>query len=326
MTSIEIRLLKDDELSSWDNLVSNSVGGTFFHKMLWLKQSAKLSNKKLNVVGFVKSNSILGGCPLYISTLNKLFKIGATNEYMSPYGGFVFKRKLKKKKYPSILSKFSDYISKQNFDYLSIISSPEILDMRSFSWDNTFSSKVYYTYLLNLTEEISISRDARRNIKKATEAKIKIEKSEDILLFYKLLTQTFRAQKLPVPIRKEDLCKIFKTLIKNNGGEMWIAKTKEGKAIAAEIFTYDSKRAYRWSAATHPYLKGGAYYLLLYIVLNNFKQRGFGEFDLLGANIPQLSKFITSFNPQLRPYFNIQQYSLKFRILRNLKFLNKSKN
>ena len=99
---------------------------------------------------------------------------------------------------------------------------------------------------------------------------------------------------------------------------MWVGKTKSGEISAAEIFVYDNKRAYRWSAATHTTLrKTGAYSLLLFKVFKNMRERGFKEINLMAANMPQLAKFITSFNPQLVPYFEVEKTSILYTLFKH---------
>ena len=102
-------------------------------------------------------------------------------------------------------------------------------------------------------------------------------------------------------------------------GEMWFAKTKEGELAAAEIFCFDNKRPHRWTAATSTKLRNtGAYILLLDTVFNEFKERGYSEINLMAANTPQLSEFITIFNPNLIPYYVVEKKRIKYSAIKKI--------
>jgi hypothetical protein len=87
-----------------------------------------------------------------------------------------------------------------------------------------------------------------------------------------------------------------------------IAETPSGEVASAEIIIWDNKRAYRWSAASHTYFEDtGETSLLLYEIFQDLKKKGFKEINLMAANTPHLTKFISSFNPRLVPYYSVEK-------------------
>ena len=320
MSTIEVRELKKSEYKIWDELVENSPQGTVFHSSSWLNTCSEILNKKLKVYGCFKNGELIGGCPLYIYKFGFL-KTASSVIKMTPYGGVILaqlpsnKVREKERIYRNIIASLCETFDNQHFSNIQIINSPGFIDVRPFIWKD-WDSKIHYTYHLILNDfEERISRDAKRNIKKAIKNEISIEKSRDIDLFYELFKETFSRQGLKPPVTKKFLANVFNMLLKYKKGEMWIAKTKSKEVAAAEIFVYDSKRAYRWSAATHTKLrKTGAYSLLLFEVFKDMQNRGFKEINLMAANMPQLAEFITSFNPKLLPYYEIQRTSILYTL------------
>jgi hypothetical protein len=328
MPEIEIRELKKDEYRLWDELVESSPHGTIFHKSFWLTTCSELLNKKLKIYGCFENDQLVGGCSLYIYKLKRFIKIASSICEMTPYGGVVLaqlpssKVREREQTYRDIIKSLCNAFDNKHFDHIQITNSPDFIDVRPFIW-NGWDSKIFYAYYLILNDfEKRLSRDPKRNIKKAIKNEISIEKSNDITSFYELFEETFSRQGLKPPVTKGFLVNVFDMLLKYEKVEMWIAKTKSEEIAAAEIFVYDNKRAYRWSAATHTELrKTGAYSLLLFKVFKDMQNRGFKEINLMAANTPQLTEFITSFNPKLMPYYKVKKSSTKYKLVEILKRL-----
>jgi hypothetical protein len=328
MTNIEVRELKKNEYGVWDELVENSPHGTIFHSSDWLTTCSELLNKKLKIFGCFENGQLVGGCSLYTHKLKRFFKVASSTIEMTPYGGVVLaqsqstKVREQEQTYSNIIKSLCNTFDNEHFNHIQIINSPDFVDVRPFTW-NGWDSKIFYAYYLILNDfEKRLSRDPKRNIKKAIKNEISIEKSNDITSFYELFEETFSRQGLKPPVTKGFLVTVFDMLLKYEKGEMWIAKTKSEEIVAAEIFVYDNKRAYRWSAATHTELrKTGAYSLLLFEVFRDMQNRGFKEINLMAANTPQLTEFITSFNPKLVPYYKVEKSSTKYKLVEILKRL-----
>ena len=322
MSDIEVRKLNRDEYKIWDELVESSTHGTIFHKSFWLSTCGELLNKKLKIYGCFKGERLVGGCSLFIHK-SGFFKIASSTISMTPYGGVVLahspisKVREQEQTYNKIIKSLCNAFDNEHFDRIQITNSPNFVDVRPFTWIG-WNSKVRYAHYLILNDfENRLSRNLKRNINKAIKNEISIEKSEDISLFYDLFGETFLRQGLKPPVTKGFLVNIFDMLLKHERGEMWIAKTKSEEIAAADIFIYDNKRAYRWSAATHIELnKTGASSLLVFTVFKDMQNRGLKEINLMAANTPQLSKFITSFNPKLVPYYLVEKRTALVKLLK----------
>ncbi len=144
--------------------------------------------------------------------------------------------------------------------------------------------------------------------KKEIQSGASVSKSWDIDTYYSLFQQTFEHQGLKAPVPKGYLDELCKQITTNDLGEMWVAKTPGEQWIAAEIFLCDNKFVHRWTAATDPELRAnGGYHLLLDTAFQNYLDKGMSTVNLMAANTPQLTEFITGFNPYLCPYFVVSK-------------------
>ena len=311
----EVRELKPEEYSLWDNLVEKSPHGTIFHTSSWLLLISKYFKKDLKIFGCFEGEDLTGGCSLFIDNLlgGNLKYVSSTCEF-TQYGGFVLadiqttKIRGNEIHHFSIIKKICAYLHEKKLDsnYIDITNSSGFRDIRPFIWEG-WNSEVHYTYYINLQNNIdeNISKDIRKKINYCIQHSITVKKSEDAATHYNLLSKVFHRQNFEAP-PKEFFTAVIDLLAEKNMGEMWVAETPLGDIIASRIILWDKKRAYAWSAASDPDFEkreGNAF--LLYNVLQIFKERGFKEIDMMQANTPRLKFFITGFNPYLEPNYKI---------------------
>jgi len=320
MESIEVKQVRKEDYDTWDELVRRSPHGAIFHSSNWSTTCAESLGIELRILGCFRRGQLVGGCSFYVSKRGFL-KIASATVQMTPFGGIVLEEphasdfRRNEESLNDILKSLRITLENGHFDYIRLVNSPEFIDLRPFTW-NGWQSVVYYTYYLDLSNfENSISKDARWTINKAAKSGVTVEKSEDVVTFYDLLTETYARQDLRPPVSKEFLKNVVDLLHRQNNGEMQIARTKSGDVAAAEIIVYDEKRAYRWSAASHTELrKTGAPSLLLYEVLQDLKTRGIKNINLMAANTPNLARFVAQLNPRLVPYYGVERKSALVRI------------
>jgi len=307
---LTVREIDEKEYDMWNSLAKESVHGTIFHTTEWLMQCSKFLKGNVHLYACFSGDEMVGGCAI----INRGSK-AVSNFDVDPYGGLFFKTterkdvKSREEFERKIVDAFCLAFRKNGLKSVSLTNSPSLEDVRPFIW-NGWGAEVFYTYYLDLSgfSEEALSKDARWYVKKATENKVSAEKSDDMDSFYTLLEMTFERHKKKVPIPKDFLTSMVKMLVEKNLGEMWLAKTADGEAVAGEIVVLDEKRAYRWMAASHGDLrKTGAATLLLCKVLENLSGK-VKEIDLMGANAPYLSNFVSQFNGNIIPYYKVETY------------------
>nr|WP_319540022.1 GNAT family N-acetyltransferase [uncultured Methanospirillum sp.] len=316
-----VRILSPEEYHLWDDLVRQSPEGSCFHLGQWIERYAELSGKKEHVYGFFREGSLIGGCSGFAD--KKIMTSFVSSGPMTPYGGFIFapsdstKVREKERVYYSIISKINDSLIK-NYDYINLINSPGIVDIRPFIW-NKWKSSIYYSYTFYLDKNINerISKKVRNTVNKAKKMDISVNKEYNPESYYQLFIRTFEKQHLIPPISKKFLLQMIEMIILNNFGEMWTARTSSGELVAAEIIIWDNIRAYRWSAVLDPRFKDtGATSFLLSSIFQDLFDKGFHEINLMAGNTPQLSKFISGFNPELRFYFGVEYSNFRYNALK----------
>ncbi len=327
MAEIEVREVRSEEYRTWDELVTGSPQGTVFHLSDWAVTCASLSHKRPLLLGYYEDGCLTGGCLLYVTRKFRFISTAASTAPMTPYGGYLLLESASTKvrereiRNRSIVQAISDEVSKQGFASVNILSSPAFQDIRPLTWDG-WTSSVYYTYELPLVEDISshISKKVRNIIRKGQKNDIQVSKCYEPEVYWDLTVSTYEKQNRKPPFTKTFLTGMLDMIIEHKFGEMWIAKTPTGEAAAAEVITWDNHKAHRWSAASNfVYKDTGATSLLLFEIFLDLQKKGFDRINLMAGNTPHLSMFVSSFNPELVPYYGVKKMQFWFNIKRLIK-------
>ena len=337
---IRVRILEEHEYSLWDDFVCSSPQGSVFTSTDWLLASSKYHNHSLKLFGCFDGDTLIGACPIYIQNTHKICKTAMSNALLSPYGGMLLPNSESSKvrdvesKNHSIVNALIDEISKNKFDTISITNSPNLIDIRPLSRKG-WKTQVLYTYSLPLLDDLLtfISKKTRNTIKKAEKNNINVDKRFDLESFWDLTLDTYNKQNMKPPFSKQYLTEMINVILKSNAGEMWVAELESGEIASAEIIVWDNKRAHRWLAASNYSLRGtGATSLLLFEIFQDLRSKGHQEINLMAGNTPQLSMFVTGFNPELIPYYRLEKtITVKGKVCLSMlnnfrRFKNKDRN
>jgi len=313
MIRVESREITGSDLSQWDELVAQSPHGTIFHKTAWLNSCAEFTGKKLRIFGCFRNDMLVGGCSLLIGKKWGIFSYAESNSGFTPYGGFVLSSfpttSVHKQETSSrqIIKSLIDSIKKEHFISIHVWNSPEFLDIRPF-FASGWRSHLHFTYDFDLGVNIESHIDTRlkKTMRRAEKEQFIFEPSSDASKFYSLLCETYARKNLKPAASKRFIMDVCLFLRDQNCGELLVAKTPEGEIACAEIVVWDTKKAYRWAAASDArFLDSGAPSLLMFTLLKRMQERSVKKINLMGANTPELSRFIARFNPSLVPYFQI---------------------
>lgn len=327
MLQLEVRELKGAELRAWDMLVAGSAQGTVFHTSDWLVKNASLQSQDLVLLGCYEGEELIGGCPLYPSRPYNLLRLASSTAALTPYGGMMVteieraKQRRREMHTNRVITVLLEYIARQEFDYVNLVNSPGLTDIRAFT-RRGWNPVVYYTYILPLHDDIfkTISKDVRQNIRKAQKQGISSTRKFDPSIFWDLTARTFAKQGKQPPVSERHLTGMLAMIQEKGIGEMRIASTSSEEIAAAEVTVWDAKMAHSWSAATAPeHLSTGAASLLCYDIFTSLKERDFSAINLMSGNLPHLSAFNSGFNPRLIPYYGVDHTRLRYRILKLLK-------
>ena len=303
-----VRKLEAIEYDEWDKFVADSPQGTLFHKSYWLGASGT----EFNIYGYYKGEELFAGLPI-VCSVSRLRVKSASHPSLTPYLGVIFRES--EAKYVTRISdekEMSKAIAariKEDFDSIHFNFTPFSTDLQPFIWEG-FSSNVRYTYLLELNdlENVWKGMDAKRrnDITRAEKDGIYVETSNDFEQTFALVEKTFVRQKEEVTFRSVAF-KYNGVLSQKGQCNSFLAKNKEGKAIAAVYIVWDEKRSY--------YLLGGydvkerhhgASAIAIWEAIKFTKEEwGLNEFDFEGSMVPQIEQFFRKFGGKLTPYYSI---------------------
>ena len=319
-----IKKLDSNDLHKYDDLVSNSIEGTLFHKSWWLNTLKKYYGESYNVdfYGAFEGENLISGIPIPVHSkfgMNLIY-----NPKLTPYlGPFHRERDENIKKYGEKKRK-----KKINEDLAEILNNAKncmiymfnyhTIDMQPFIWNN-FDIEVHYTYILNLDDLNRVWNDIdktrRHDINKCCKQgyNIEFDKVED---FIELNKKTMERQGLEV-ISKElwstifngckehDCCKVF-TIYKNKD------------AIASLFLVWDNKRSYYLSGGINNNSEGTMSLLMWEAIKYTKEKLGLNEFDFEGSDDMGVELFFRKFGGDIKPFYSISKKSMKVALAMRL--------
>lgn len=222
-------------------------------------------------------------------------------------------------KYVSLLSherQVIEELHKQlpSFDLFDLYFLPIYKNQMAFHWKG-FIQKNRYTYCINdlsnldkVFEEFNSS--IRSQIRKA-EKEITVVESEDIELFYKINSLTFKRQNKQVPYSLSYVKQIEEACKKNDCRKILLAKDKEGNIHAAVYIVWDNQSAYYlMGGADETYKSSGAYSLLLWCAIKTSSNLT-KQFNFCGSMLPTVERFFRSFGGEQIPYLQLKKVNNK---------------
>lgn len=320
---LPVRLLDPGEYSLWDESVSTSPTGSLFHTSQWLKTISTLQGVECRIYGCWIEDDLAGGCPLFVRRMG-MFTIGTSIPPMTPFGGILLASPdsvscLSKERWKMTVSRsLIRKIGNDTVDSVHIVNTPGYTDIRPFLWEG-WDPRVFYTYSLD-PGNLRLSRNARRNLKKARENAIYVKPSENIADFCTLFTETFRRRGVSPAVNVEFLQGVFDTLSRSGQCRLMAAENASGEMIGGDLYLTFLQRACRWAAVTSPELRdSGGSFLLIQESIREFEERGYGQVNMMTANVPFLSEFTMNFGATLVPYYGAAYRSPRLRRISALK-------
>jgi hypothetical protein len=195
---------------------------------------------------------------------------------------------------------------------------PTFPDLRSFLWLNyhepdkgLFRVDLRYTGSLDLQSSIPPSQQMRsvrrQEHRRATEAGLRCESSDDLQTLDRLHELTFQRQGIERPATEVQLLRdISAAALKYGFGKCFVARLADGQVASASLFLHDARTAYYLVGANDPaHRKSGSGVFLLAETIEHYRQAGQQSVDFVGVNSPNRGDFKTSFGARPVPYFEV---------------------
>lgn len=301
-------MLDDGERTAWDDIVRASPYGTIFHTFAWMNILERQYNVQKMPIGIFENEDLIGVFPTFLQKKG-LFDllISPLHEAATPYGGPV----VEPDKLNDVLEAFDKYSKRA--DYYDITLSPEY-ELRE-NLLNGIECKERHTYVLNLARPVeaiwaSLNKKCRNAVRKAEKSDVTIVEGHsktDLDAFWKMTDITFQKWGTKSPISIDYTRAVFDALFPPGQLKLVFAE-HEGKQIGGAIFLCFADRIYYWQGASYPeYYQYAPNNLIQWHIITWALKNGFVKYDMLGANIPSIAKFKSSFGGDLINYFYIQK-------------------
>ncbi len=288
-----------------DELVFKSQEGTIFQTSFWYNNSTSTFCK----LGYYENNTLIGAI---------IFEIGKNSfkgklDSLAPYLGFILSNILSSKKRRKILTLLAEYI-KSNYTNITFFVSPLSSNLKGLLVGG-FDAKLYYTYIINLENNINIifknfSKNLKRNINKSLndDCYVKQEKNVNNLIY--LTKKTFSRQKSLIWFNLLEVEKCMTALIENGFASIFTAYNNENIPIASVGIVYNKYIAH-YIVGGYNFNKKhvGATSLAMWYAIKFCYSKKINFFDLEGSNLSNIDQFFKQFGGDLRKYYQIVEYN-----------------
>jgi lipid II:glycine glycyltransferase (peptidoglycan interpeptide bridge formation enzyme) len=320
--SLEVLGPSDSKL--WDEIAYASGNGTLYHTWNWLKiVETNFSGKLFPLVFFDKDKRPFAAIPLFLAE-----KYGLKMVFSPPpgtsitLGPILLDKGYKQSKFESFYLDFQrnleDFIRALHANYINIITSPGLLDIRPFSWDK-YRVIPSYTYKIDLQpgeKEIwgNVSSSLRNAINKTRSLGVEvieanIDQNSIVDYVFNSLCERYRDQGLNNSLKK----KYLQNIVSKFGGsqiQIFFAKYQE-RIVGAQITSNFKDTVTGWVGATRAESNDLEINGIIFweIIIRSIKE-GFKWLENMGANTPRLCPYKSKFCPSVAIYFEIKKHDL----------------
>jgi lipid II:glycine glycyltransferase (peptidoglycan interpeptide bridge formation enzyme) len=192
----------------------------------------------------------------------------------------------------------------QNFSH-------EFTDWLPFYWTG-YSQTTRYTYILRRIKEFDriwseMSQQTRRNIKKAQESPVRVQRDISVDSFLTLQTMTFERQNQKKEQSDAVLQRLIKAARERNQGDIFGGYDEKGRLHAAAFIVWQNSCAYYIAGGGDPALRSsGAHSLVMWHAIQHVS-RFTDTFDFEGSMLPGVERFFREFAAVQTPYFAIMR-------------------
>ena len=341
MENINICIIDNNEYKEWDKFIDSSDGGTIFHKTLWLKAAKEETKTNLIRIIAYYNKDIYLALPIFIKKIMGVkFGFSPPRRCLIPCMGIVLaneiaKQEILEKKYFKIMDKINKFIKKElKTDYINIVNSVEIEDMRPFTWAK-YKITPLYTYYININrDENEIFRNFNpktRNVihraSKYNDLQINNGDRNSYLRIIQNVRKRYDEQGLLLPGSDKYFEKLYDELYQKNQIIIKEARNSDHSVTGFVILKYKNK-IHHWIGGTTP--KGnysGINELIQWIIIKENNNKYTDYYDLIGANTPHLCRYKRKYGVTLKQYFKVEKGNIKGNLIKRIhtEILNKKK-
>ncbi len=308
-----VELLEDKK--RWDQFVETSPQGLLFHKWDFLKTVERHSKYRFVPYCVYSGEELRCIFPFFIWRDRPLaymcspppFYLGTQILYLGPAFDPSFLG-LKTSAREKILNQVTDELCTEIQaiapNYVSIVTVPNFIDVRSFVWKN-FTAQLSFTYAINLERSLdeiwaSFTRRCRQGIKSVSAHSPEIQQTNDVSALLVIWRKRLNELGIKVPLLSDSY---LKELVGTFPQDITVYNlTIDGELATATACCVMRKERYcYWIGNVNLRKDLNVTDYLIWEVVKQAKSEGFKKLDL-GEGDVRVSPYKAKFNPVLEPF------------------------
>lgn len=314
-----VEVTRLEEADEWNRLVDGAEGATPFHRYGCLQMIAEHADCELVPLVGYKGQEPVGLFPGFRNGYGPLRTAFSPPPNLSvTYLGPVetnfrgMKRRKRERRHRRFVEGALDALSDGGgLHYVNVRCGPAYGDPRQFVWRD-FAPNPQFTYVVDLEPEpddllMSFSSDLRRNVRGVDGSDVSLSEEgvdgvvrvvrqaqrrhEEQDVFYGVTPAFVRdlARALPDDVIRSYVCRV------------------DGDFVGGLVTLEDERTMYRWQGAADLDASVPAFDLLDWHAMQEARDRGLTEYDLVGANTERLCGYKAKFGPDVRPYYELER-------------------
>jgi lipid II:glycine glycyltransferase (peptidoglycan interpeptide bridge formation enzyme) len=333
-----LKIYEHNEAKLRDDIINNSINGTLYHRWEWLKIVEKHSSCKLLPLVYFDTddNNPFGAIPLFYAQ-----KYGIKMVFSPPpgtsitLGPVLSKKDYKQHKFELAYLEFQanvdQFINKLGTNYISMLSSPGIVDFRPFLWAR-YTVTPSYTYKIDLRrgkEEVwnNLSKYLKKNIKNAQKKNIIIEEKsgiDNINYVFDSVQQRFAEQNMNLSLKRAYIHDIVRQF--DQSALKYYQAYYNEEVIGALLCTIYKDTISAWIGGVRNASNAiESNELLYWEAISRAIQGGYSWFEIIGANTRRLCEFKARYCPEVQLFFQVKKTDWLGSLAEKMYFLMQKK-
>jgi len=292
--AVELREVSRNE---WDGYLKEAPYVTPFHTRDWLESLETVHRAPWMPLGIFRDGDLIGLFPCFSvrKAFLKLF-VSPLTGWATPYLGPLCPQDT----LAEVIRAFLDL--GKGADYVEVLSPPEVKFLPE--------AIERHTYILSLDKSVDelwkgLKRECRNRVRKAQKSGVEVEEVTSPEFFEDYIRMAYdvyaKAKRLP-PIPISLFFLLWERLRPKGAMRVLAAKYKE-EPVAAAVFLMYRDTVYFWDGVSYRWAYPLApNNLLHWCIIKWAAQEGFRRYDMLGADIPGIGRFKSTFGPKLVSY------------------------
>lgn len=324
--SIRITTIDAEEADDWNDYVAKSPHSVPFHRYEALERFADLAGTTLHPLVGYKGEEPVGILPLFESTTGPLRQIRSPPDaeaYCLGPALLNFEKLTQRKaerRHTAFVEGCLDWVDETfDPDAVDIRTTHHYDDVRPFTWQG-YDVAPAYTYLIDLSpDEESVlegfSRDARSNITDTPADAYTIEENgvAGTRTVIEQIQHRHEHQANEYELTPTFAADLFDALPEGTMRSFVLSAGGEPKGGIVTVETDDTIARWQGGAKPDSGVDLPVNDLLDWHIMRTAMDRGFSQYNLVGANLPRLCKYKAKFNPTPVPYYVARRCSTRMR-------------